>query len=233
MYVFNVWRKWSCGVVCVWPRTNADTIGSMFIWFCYLEWIINGGKSIWCDLLTSKICQVKGTVLVLVRIFINKIKTYRPKKMIIRTMWEAVNSDIYFYYVGKLCTDITPTNSRAKWEDDMLSHTRRKNSLDSQSEFCTHSVVYILCLVYILYSVCSLHFVLTGIRYSLFLVKVIRTTHAIYHKIPVSQFDIFVLFRVNTLLSFCKNLEITYNVSSNPLTPQKITRACMVCLCLN
>ena len=117
MYVFNVWRKWSCGVVCVWPRTNADTIGSMFIWFCYLEWIINGGKSIWCDLLTSKICQVKGTVLVLVRIFINKIKTYRPKKMIIRTMWEAVNSDIYFYYVGKLCTDITPTNSRAKWED--------------------------------------------------------------------------------------------------------------------
>ena len=115
----------------------------------------------------------------------------------------------------------------------MLSHTRRKNSLDSQSEFCTHSVVYILCLVYILYSVCSLHFVLTGIRYSLFLVKVIRTTHAIYHKIPVSQFDIFVLFRVNTLLSFCKNLEITYNVSSNPLTPQKITRACMVCLCLN
>ena len=108
----------------------------------------------------------------------------------------------------------------------MLSHTRRKNSLGSQSAFCTHSVVYILCLVYILYSVCSLHFVLTGIRYSLFLVKVIRTTHAIYHKIPVSQFDIFVLFRVNTLLSFCKNLEITYNVSSNPLTPPK-NNSCM------
>ena len=26
---------------------------------------------------------------------------------------------IYFYYVGKICTDITPTNSRAKWEDYM------------------------------------------------------------------------------------------------------------------
>ena len=46
----------------------------------------------------------------------------------------------------------------------MLSHTRRKNSLDSQSAFCTHSVAYILYQVHILYPVCSLHFVLTGIR---------------------------------------------------------------------
>ena len=34
-----------------------------------------------------------------------------------------------------------------KLSDDMLSHTGRKNSLDSQSAFCTHSAV------------CSLHFV--------------------------------------------------------------------------
>ena len=39
VYVFFYARKnWSCGVVCVWPRTNSDTIVSMFIWFCYLEW---------------------------------------------------------------------------------------------------------------------------------------------------------------------------------------------------
>ena len=76
VYVFDAWRKWSCGVVCVWPRTNSDTIVSMFIWFCYLEWMIYGGKLIWCDLLTSKIYQVEGTVLVSVRIFVNKINTY-------------------------------------------------------------------------------------------------------------------------------------------------------------
>ena len=41
-----------------------------------------------------------------------------------------------------------------------------KNSLDSQSAFCTHSAICSLhlYLVYILYPVCSLHFVLTGIR---------------------------------------------------------------------
>ena len=44
VYVFDAWRKWSCGVVCVWPRTNLDTIVSMLIWFCYLEWMIYGGK---------------------------------------------------------------------------------------------------------------------------------------------------------------------------------------------
>ena len=27
MYIFDAWRKWSCGIVCVWPRTNSDTIG--------------------------------------------------------------------------------------------------------------------------------------------------------------------------------------------------------------
>ena len=42
VYVFDAWRKWSCGVVCVWPRTNSDTIVSMFIWFSYMEWMIYG-----------------------------------------------------------------------------------------------------------------------------------------------------------------------------------------------
>ena len=66
VYVFDAWRKWSCGVICVWPRTNSDTIVSM------LEWMIYGGKLIWCDLLTSKIYQVEGTVLVTVPIFSTK-----------------------------------------------------------------------------------------------------------------------------------------------------------------
>ena len=55
------------------------------------------------------------------------------------------------------------------------------------------------------------------------LVTVIRITHEIYHKIPVREFDIFVLFRVNTLLFFCKNVVISYNVSSYPPTPKHIS----------
>ena len=69
VYVFDAWRKWSCGVVCVWPRTNSVTIVSRFIWFCYLEWMSYGGMLIWCDPLTSKIYQVDRTILVSVRIF--------------------------------------------------------------------------------------------------------------------------------------------------------------------
>ena len=79
-YVFDSWRKWSCGVVCVWPRMNSDFIVSTFIWFCYLEWMIYGGKLMWCDLLTSKTYQVERTVLVSVRIFVNKINTYHLKR---------------------------------------------------------------------------------------------------------------------------------------------------------
>ena len=67
------------------------------------------------------------------------------------------------------------------------SHTRRKNTLNSQSAFCTHSAVYILCLVYILYLVCTLHFIQTSISGSLFLVTVICTTHTIDYKIPVCE----------------------------------------------
>ena len=58
-------------------RINSDTIVSMLIWFCYMEWMIYGGKLIWCDLLTSQIYQVEGTVLVSVRIFVDKMNTYR------------------------------------------------------------------------------------------------------------------------------------------------------------
>ena len=60
-------------------------------------------------------------------------------------------------------------------------------------------------------------------KYSLFLVTFIRKTHIISHKIPVSEvlFDIFVLSHINILLSFCKNVDITHNVSSNPPTLQK------------
>ena len=65
---FDAWRKWSCRVVYVWPRTISDTIVSMFIWFCNLEWMIYRDTLIWCDLLKLKIYQVEGTVLVSVRI---------------------------------------------------------------------------------------------------------------------------------------------------------------------
>ena len=146
--------------VILWGRLCG--VVSMFIWFCYLEWMIYGGKLIWCDLLTSKMNQVEGTVFY-IYIF------------------------IYFYYVGEICTSITPTNSRAKWEDYMKAwnyitidfhqemgqeystivqiivkadrgkaiawrsvswkmtcyHTsNEKKSLDSQSAFCTHSAVW-------------------------------------------------------------------------------------------
>ena len=34
---------------------------------------------------------------------------------------------IYFYEIGKICTDITPTNSRAKWEDFMKASNYIEN----------------------------------------------------------------------------------------------------------
>ena len=101
----------------------------------YMEWMIYGGKLIWCDLLTSKIYQVEGTVFVSVLIFVNKTNTYRLKRWqyrpraklsIVSRMlrvfkniqwWHLVFIYIHFYYVGKICTNITPTNLRAKWED--------------------------------------------------------------------------------------------------------------------
>ena len=49
-------------------------------WFCCLEWMIYGSKLTWCDLLTSEIYQVEGTVLVSVRTFVNKVNTLRLKR---------------------------------------------------------------------------------------------------------------------------------------------------------
>ena len=115
----------------------------------------------------------------------------------------------------------------------MLPHTRRKNSLDSQSSFCTHSAVCFLHFVPSLHFVSDLHFVLIGIHgtNTVYFWLQLFAQHIIYHKkyLCVSQFDIFVLFRVNTLLSFCKNVDITYNVSSNPPTPKKKTLAGIAC----
>ena len=108
-----------------------------------------------------------------------------------------------------------------------------------RSAFCTHSAV------------CSLHFVpnlhfVSGLQSAVYilyeqvsvapiqfiLVTVIRKhTQSTTKYICVTLFDIFVLFRVNTL-SFCKNLYITYNISINsPI--KRITLACIACLCLN
>ena len=108
----------------------------------------------------------------------------------------------------------------------MLLYTRRKNSSDSQSAFCTHSAVCSLHFVPSLHFVSGLQSAFCTDRYpwhqhSLFLVIVIRTTHTIYHKIPVCELNRhFRYFRVNTL-SFCKNIDVTYNVSSNPPTSEK------------
>ena len=44
------------------------------------RWMIYGGQFIWFDLLTSKIHQVEGKVLVSICIFFNKINTYRLKR---------------------------------------------------------------------------------------------------------------------------------------------------------
>ena len=112
---------------------------------------------------------------------------------------------IYFYYVGKICTDIIPTNSCANWEDyakawnyitiDFHQEMGQEYSkivqiivkADRGKAIAWRSVSYkmtcyhiqdektlqILSLhfvptlqsaVYILYPVCCLHFVLTGIR---------------------------------------------------------------------
>ena len=34
-------------------------------------------------------------------------------------LWHLIYIFSYFYYVDKICTDTSPTNSRAKWEDYM------------------------------------------------------------------------------------------------------------------
>ena len=102
---------------------------AMFIWFCYLEWMLYGG-----DLLTLKI-YIKsrgGNSFGLGPHFCQQNKHIPLKKMIIWTTCKAVSFFsniarvqysiipliyiyIYFYKVGEVCTDIAPTNSRANY----------------------------------------------------------------------------------------------------------------------
>ena len=98
-----------------------------------------------------------------------------------------------------------------------------------------HFVPTLQSAVYILYPICSLLSAFCTNRYPwhqyrLFLVTFIRTIHTIYKKIPVYELIRHFLF-FSALLSFCKNIGITYNVSSNPPTLQKITLACIACPC--
>ena len=85
------------------------------------------------------------------------------KKMIIRTTCKAVNCFsnvvrvkhsivtfiyiyicVYFYYVGKICTDITPTNSRAKWEDCMKAWNYIKIDFDQEMGHVYSTIVQII-----------------------------------------------------------------------------------------
>ena len=87
-------------------------------------------------------------------------KSYQsPRAQSEKTLWrlEIILRSIFIMKRAGIFHD--SANNRGSWsrksdcvtlgklQDDMLPHTRRKNSLDSQSAFCTHSAV------------CSLHFV--------------------------------------------------------------------------
>ena len=103
---------------------------------------------------------------------------------------------IYFYYVGKICPEITPTNSCVKWEDCMKawnyitidfhqenkivirkyipgifqSSANNRESWPRKSDYVTLGKLYDNMLSHtrrkklFRFSVCILHFVLTGIR---------------------------------------------------------------------
>ena len=87
------------------------------------------------------------------------------------------------------------------------------------------SAVYILYLVYILYSVCSLRFVLTGLYIrgtnTVYFWLQLFAQHIIYNKIPVWELirHFLSFLRWYSPLSFCKNVDINYSVSSNQHTP--------------
>ena len=125
-----------------------------------------------------------------------------PRAQSEKTLWrlEIILRSIFIMKRAGIFHD--SANNRGSWsrksdcvtlgklQDDMLPHTRRKNSLDSQSAFCTHSAV---CSQHF---VPSLHFVsglqsacCTGTRGTnvLVLVTVIRTTQSKYHKISVCE----------------------------------------------
>ena len=115
----------------------------------------------------------------------------------------------------------------------MLSHTRRKNTLNSQSAFWTLSAVYIL------YPICTLHSAFCTNRYpwhqySLFLVTVIRTTHSIYHKIPVYELitSTFYFFSELILFPFVKMwTSLTMFQLLHSPKKKKKTLASKACLC--
>ena len=128
--------------------------------------------------------------------FCEQIKHIPLKKVIIRTTCKAVNcfsnvarvkysivTSFYFYYVCKICTDITPTNSHTKWGDRMKAWNYITTDFDQEmgqeyskivqiivkadrgkaivwrSLSCKMTCYYILnilYLVFILYPVCSL-----------------------------------------------------------------------------
>ena len=94
-----------------------------------------------------------------------------------------------------------------------------------------HFVSTLQSAVCILYPVCNccLHFVLTGIRGTntvyFWLQLFAQHTQSTTEYLCVSYFDIFVHFRVNTLFSCNKNVDITYNVQVIHL-PQK-NNSCM------
>ena len=108
------------------------------------------GSSRWFVLLKIYKNQVEGTVLVSVRILINKIHTYRLKRWwttckavncfsnIARVQYLLVISHLHlhwsiFYHVGKICTDTTPTNSHEIWEDNMKAWNYIKSDFDQET----------------------------------------------------------------------------------------------------
>ena len=143
--------------------------------------------------------------------FFQQNKHIPLKKMIIRTTCKAVNcfSNVvnysivtsryiyiymYFYYVGKICTDIIPTNSCTNWEDyakawnyitidfhqemgqeyskivKIIVKADRRKAIAWRPVSCKMTCYHIpdekpfRFSVCILYPLCSLYFVLTGIR---------------------------------------------------------------------
>ena len=117
----------------------------------------------------------------------------------------------------------------------MLSHTRQKNSLDSQSAFYTNSAVCSLHFVPSLHFVSSLQsaFCTKGYlwhQYSLFLVTVIPTTHIIYHKITVWVNSTFLFFSTLILFFPFLKMETSLIMFQSLHPPPKITLACIACL---
>ena len=133
------------------------------------------------------------------------------------------------------------------WKSDCVRLPDEKNTLNSQSAFCTHSVVCNLHFVPSLHFVSGLHSAFCSPLQSAFCNQQVSVapiqfvfvyiqlfaqhTQSTTKYQCVSLFDIFVLFCVNNL-SFCQNVDITYNVSIHSPTQKENTcmhslRACV------